>query len=79
MAVRERTKPQEVSTGNESESTTVPKKKRIGKYGWFVIIFTASLVFLNGAALMWKTFSDFYADHIFRFAERLRSFLCSPQ
>ncbi len=68
MAVRERTKPQEVSTGNESESTTVPKKKRIGKYGWFVIIFTASLVFLNGAALMWKTFSDFYADHIFRFA-----------
>ena len=51
-----------------AEEVPKPNKKRLGAYWSFVIIFAAVIVIINIAAFASKRLSDFYADHIFRFA-----------
>ena len=63
MAVREAEK-----TTEKIEDKKTKPKKRLGVYWTAFITAAAVLVFLNVAAVMWKTACDFYADHIFRIA-----------
>lgn len=62
MAVTVKEKPK------AAEEQTKTKKKRIGTYWIFVIVFTAVIVIINIAAFEFRSLSNFYADHIFGFA-----------
>ena len=64
MTVTEKAKPKAI----ETDGGLHKKSRRIPGFWLFIIVFAAALVFLNGAAFVWKTFSDFYADHVFRAA-----------
>ncbi len=53
---------------NETKTHEPVSKRRLGKFTCFVAAYIAVIVFLNVTALLWKSFCDFYADHLFRFA-----------
>ncbi len=64
MAVKEIHKPAETQEQNSPEK----KHKKLRGYPLFVTVFIAVIVIINTAAVLSKSFSDFFMNHIFRAA-----------